>query len=275
MGSHKRLLPIERRQRILARVAEQGSLDYAQLAAEHGVSVMTVRRDVRDLVDQGFLTVTHGGASAYLTRRLDMVENPRTHEHAAQKVRIGASVAGSLPPASTLYLGPGSTTGALVQFLPPDTGLHVVTPSLPIASQLTSRSIRVTCLGGDVLAEELTMTGAMAQVGMERFQVDTAVIGAYGVTRAAGVTEHRDQLAELSRHAIARAERSILVIDRSKIGRVGSYRIGPIEQLDLIVTGPDNGAVLRSEVGDAAPIAVAGSYGEQPIERPTTLTRGA
>ena len=63
----RRLLSIERHQKILERVASEGAVDFISLAEELGVSSMTVRRDVRVLEENGHITTTRGGASAQVT----------------------------------------------------------------------------------------------------------------------------------------------------------------------------------------------------------------
>ncbi|WP_347038573.1 DeoR family transcriptional regulator [Glutamicibacter halophytocola] len=55
-------LPGRRRQLILERVRAAGAAKVADLAAEFGVSDMTVRRDLNQLVKDGELHKVHGGA---------------------------------------------------------------------------------------------------------------------------------------------------------------------------------------------------------------------
>ena len=50
----------KRRNAILERVAEQGSARVSDLASDLGVSLETIRRDVRPLVERGELVKTHG-----------------------------------------------------------------------------------------------------------------------------------------------------------------------------------------------------------------------
>ena len=53
--------------RILERLAADGSVGVAQLAAELGVSTASVRRDLQYLEEQRLLSRTHGGAVANST----------------------------------------------------------------------------------------------------------------------------------------------------------------------------------------------------------------
>ena len=85
----RKLLASERKQKILEWVAAEEAIDFASLARLLDVSVMTVRRDVGNLVDQGYMTLTRGGASALLSRSLDILVNPRANDSSVAKARIG------------------------------------------------------------------------------------------------------------------------------------------------------------------------------------------
>ncbi|MFJ2957518.1 substrate-binding domain-containing protein [Streptomyces sp. NPDC087270] len=58
------MLAEERREAILRAVERQGSITVKELAAEMGVSAVTLRQDVRELAGRGRLTRVHGGARA-------------------------------------------------------------------------------------------------------------------------------------------------------------------------------------------------------------------
>src|SRR3990172_10502901 len=79
------LVPVDRRHVILERVADGQPIHVGALARELGVSEMTIRRDIRRLERDGFLRQTYGGATAHLTRSLDVAFNARALQHAREK----------------------------------------------------------------------------------------------------------------------------------------------------------------------------------------------
>src|ERR1700760_1925962 len=56
------MLTAERKQAILGRLERDGKVVASELVTSLGVSEDTVRRDLRDLADQGLLQRVHGGA---------------------------------------------------------------------------------------------------------------------------------------------------------------------------------------------------------------------
>src|SRR4051794_32422324 len=127
-------VPIDRRHLILERVADEQSIHVGALARELGVSEMTIRRDIRRLERDGFLRQTYGGATAHLTRSLDVAFNARALQHAREKRLIAMAAAPLLAPLRMAFLGVGTTVEQLARSLHARPDLTIVTASLPIAS---------------------------------------------------------------------------------------------------------------------------------------------
>ena len=137
------MFPVDRRRRILEQVAEQQTIRIGELASELGVSEMTIRRDVSRLEQDGFLRHTYGGATAHITKSIELAFNARALENAPEKWLIGMRAAEDLAAAPVLYVGPGTTTEQFSLFLTRTAGQLVITGSLPVASLLGSRPAHV------------------------------------------------------------------------------------------------------------------------------------
>ena len=234
------MLASDRRNRILERVAEDQSLHITQLALELGVSEMTVRRDIARLERQGFVRRTYGGATAHLTRSLDLGINPRTLENAQAKRLIGVAAARLLTDAATMFVGVGTTTEQFARFLPARAELTVITESLPIATLLGTRPLRVVVLGGTLLTDELACVGPAALATLARYRADVAVLGAAGFSARYGLTELTEEEAENHRVMMARSDRVVVLADGSKLGARTMAQVAPAAAVALLVT--DEGA---------------------------------
>lgn len=235
----RKLLASERQQKILEWVASEEAIDYMTLARLFDVSVMTVRRDVRQLVDQGYVTMARGGVTAHLSRSLDILVNPRAFDASAAKARIGEFAARSMIQGQVIFVGTGSTTAKFIQYLSPEQDLTVVTPSLPHATFLATRDIRVICTGGLVATDDLAQTGALAASTIARFHADLAVIGAKGISSEAGLTEADYEIAELNRGMREHAEKTWILADVSKAGQRFPFHASQIDEVTAIVTTHD------------------------------------
>ena len=62
------MLAVERRIKVLERIAADQAVEVSSLAREFGVSEMTIRRDLRRLDRDGFVRRTYGGATTRVVR---------------------------------------------------------------------------------------------------------------------------------------------------------------------------------------------------------------
>ena len=130
------VVPIERRLKLLERVAVEQVIQVSELARDFGVSEMTIRRDIRRLERDGFIRQSYGGATAHVTRSVELAVNARAFQHAREKRLIGLMASTLVESASVVFLGIWTTCEQLAQFLPARPDLTVVTASLPVASLL-------------------------------------------------------------------------------------------------------------------------------------------
>ena len=131
------MLVSQRRQRILERLYTERHVDNNELAAEFGVSVDTIRRDMRILEQKGLVTRTHGGASWVedweLRTGLDRDPLLRFKRAIAAKART------LVPLNEPVALDIGSTTYQFARALvadPPKEPMSITTNDIRIGSYL-------------------------------------------------------------------------------------------------------------------------------------------
>jgi DeoR/GlpR family transcriptional regulator of sugar metabolism len=222
------------------------------------VSEMTIRRDIRGLERDGFVRQTYGGAAAHLTRSFEVSFNTRALEHSREKRLIGMRATELIGASRVVFLGIGSTCEQFARYVPAREGLTIVTASLPIASLLGTRPVRVVCLGGAVLPDELCCVGAGALRTLATYRFDLAVVGAAGFSSRWGITELTDDEAEIQRSAVDQADRVVLIADGSKVGQATSVIVGPANRVSTLVTdGSAPAAELRTLRRSGVDVVVA------------------
>ncbi len=261
------LVPVDRRHVILARVADEQTIHVGALARELGVSEMTIRRDIRTLERDGFLRQTYGGATAHLTRALDVAFNARALQHSREKRLIAIRAAGLIDDASTVFLGVGTTVEQFARYLHARPDLTVVTASLPTASLLGTRALRTIGLGGAIRRDDLTATGPIAIATLQRYRFDAAVIGAAGLSARWGITELSDDEAEVQRAAIRQTERVIVLADGSKLGVAVNAIVGSADVIETLVTDSSAPSAELAALGRlGVRVVVAGATDPRPQE---------
>lgn len=247
----------ERQQRIMAQAREAGRVEVTALAESLGVATETVRRDLTALERRGSLRRVHGGAIPVERLELEPTLATRSTRLADVKRRIAARVLDELPTGGTVLLDAGSTTQAVVQLLPPDLDLTVVTNSVAAAATLSTHpGVMLYLLGGRVRGVTGAAVGDWATAALEGVVVDVAVLGTNGFSAARGLTTP-DQAESLVKAAMVRSARRVVVAtDSSKAGDDHLHRFARLDEVDLLVTDTDLSDDVAAELRAAGPEVV-------------------
>ncbi|MFQ6171744.1 DeoR/GlpR family DNA-binding transcription regulator [Oryzobacter sp. R7] len=247
----------ERQQRILTEARRAGRVEVASLADSLGVATETVRRDLTALEQRGALRRVHGGAIPVERLELEPTLAARSSRLTDVKRRIAARVLDELPTGGTVLLDAGSTTQAVVQLLPPDLDLTVVTNSVAAAATLSTHpGVSLYLLGGRVRGVTGAAVGEWATHALEGVVVDVAVLGTNGFSARRGLTTP-DQAEALVKGAMVRSARRVVVAtDSSKAGDDHLHRFARLDEVDLLVTDTDLSDEVAAEVRAAGPQVV-------------------
>lgn len=227
---------MDRLHRILNALRTNDTVSVAELAEEHGVSEMTIRRDLEELSQQGVVRRIRGGALSLLLRGEEPPYALREREAVEAKRRIGAEAASLIADGEAVVLD-GGTTAAEVGRALVDRRLTVVPLALQVVSLLSAAPrVRLVLPGGEVRPGELNFMGPLAETSIGALRFDTAVVGCCGLSAAQGLTAHDLPEVAIKRAAIASARRVIVVCDSGKFARTAFGAVCPISRLDVVVT---------------------------------------
>ena len=247
----------ERHQRILATARAHGRVDVAGLARELSVTPETVRRDLTALERRGVVRRVHGGAIPVERLGIEPAVADRETVAAGEKERIARAALDELPDGGSIILDAGTTTMRLAQLLPDDRELTVVTHSIPVAGALIERpNITLHLLGGMVRGRTLAAVGEWTRTQIAEVFADVAFMGTNGVTVERGMTTPDLAEAGVKRALIEAARRVVLLADHHKFGRENFARVGPLSDVDTVITDDGLDDELAAEVENAGPTVV-------------------
>lgn len=256
------LLARQRQDYILAHVADHGAIRVAEVVEALGVSEMTVRRDITDLVARGLVDRVHGGAVAPAGAAIEPSFRAKAVQHTRAKAAIGTLAASRVRPGDSLALTGGTTTLAVAQSLltlPHLATLTVITNSLPAAQVLhdavdraraESRPAPTVLLTGGERTRSDALVGPIAVDALRSLRVEWAFLGAHGFDPEIGLMTPNISEAATNAAMIACARTPVAVLDASKWGVLGLRTFCPVQELGVLVTDvpPDEvtlGAVER------------------------------
>jgi DeoR family transcriptional regulator of aga operon len=224
---------------ILELINEGGAVTIDELAREFDVSSATIRRDLRELGEQHFLTRTHGGAVAGAVS-YELPLRYRGGRRSEQKRRIARAAADLVPSGATIGISGGTTTTEAARVLAARGDLTIVTNALNIAAEVAVRpSIRLFVTGGMARPASFELVGLGAEKTLCDYNLDIALLGVDGIDLKAGCTTHDDVEARTNAALIRRARRRVVLADSTKLGQVAFACICGIGDVDLLITDSD------------------------------------
>jgi DeoR family glycerol-3-phosphate regulon repressor len=255
------MTPNPRQSDLLEAVRERGVMSVEALAERFGVTLQTVRRDVKLLSEAGLLARYHGGVRVPSSITENIAHRQREALHAEGKQRIARAVAARIPNGSSLLINLGTTTEAIARELLQHQGLRVITNNLNVATILAdNRDCEVIVTGGVVRHRDRGIVGAAAVDLIRQFKVDIGLIGISGIEADGTLRDYDYREVQVARAIIERSREVWLAADHSKFNRPAMVELARMDQLDLLFTDappPEPYPALLAEAGVQVEVALA------------------
>lgn len=231
------MFPEERRQWLVARARAEGRIDVAAISEELEVAPETIRRDLNVLESHGLLHRVHGGAIPVERLGFEDTLASRAVSMPEEKARVAKAAVDLLEDAESVYLDEGSTTQGLVELLPLDRPLTVVTNALPTAVALAARpNVTLLLVGGRVRTHTQGTVDHWATRMLGDLVIDLAFLGTNGISIEHGLTTPDPAVAAVKSTAVAASRRRVLVTDHTKFGVDSFCRFAQVRDLEMLVT---------------------------------------
>lgn len=229
--------PNPRQAGVLDAVREHGSLSVEALAERFGVTLQTVRRDVKLLADAGLLARFHGGVRVPGSTTENIAYRQRQALNQDAKRRIARAVAQAVPHGCSLILNIGTTTEAIARELLQHRGLRVITNNLNVAAILCDAAdCELIVAGGSVRQRDRALVGETTVEFMRRFRVDIGLIGISGIEPDGTLRDFDMREVAVARAIVEQSREVWLAADHSKFNRPAMVEVGRLEQVDRVYT---------------------------------------
>ncbi len=145
-----------------------------------GVSESTIRRDLKMLEDQNYITLLHGGA---VKLKLDSYEIPvgaKKLLYKEDKEKIAKFAASLVEDEEVIYIDSGTTCSAMVKYIKA-TGVRVITSNIQVLNEMNGKNI-ASCIivGGEVNRNLDSIVGPLTDETLRNLHFDKAFLGISG-----------------------------------------------------------------------------------------------
>ncbi|MBA5223907.1 MULTISPECIES: DeoR/GlpR family DNA-binding transcription regulator [Streptomyces] len=250
------MLKTERHARILEHVSARGAMDVTELSRLLKVSGATIRRDLQQLSRQNLLRRTHGGAvlggAALRGAGPELPVPHRSGHRRAEKQAIARAAAELVPEGAVVGMTGGTTVTEIARVLAARGRVTIVTNAVNIAAEMVPhKNVTLVVVGGSARTESYELVGPIAEKTLADHHTDVTFLGVDGVGADHGCTTHDQLEAATDRAFLASSDRTVVVADHSKIGRVTFAKICPLRDIDRLVTDAAAPAAVLADIMDA------------------------
>jgi len=225
-----------RHRKILEMVYRQKSVSAEELAAEFGVSRITIRRDLDVLAEHKFVERTRGGALAPSGLGVEEIFETKDHSAKREKAQIGRFMASLIEDHETVFLNGGSTTLEVMRHLMARK-VRVVTNNAAVLLLEPGPEVELILLGGDYRPQSRSLVGGMAIAALQGLYSGVTVLGINGLSLKRGCTTDVHPETAVNRAMIENSSGRVAVVaDHTKMNRVSSFLTCALARVDMLVT---------------------------------------
>lgn len=230
----------ETRQRLITeRVVARGSCSAQELAAEFGVSIMTIHRDLDQLERRGIVRKFHGGVTAQPSGVFESQLSYRMMSKAEEKSAIARVALRYVEPGMSVMLDDSTSILHMIPGLAERTPLHVATTFLAglrrLADIAADSDLTVMGLGGVYDPPHDSFIGMQCIEQIAGIRADALFMSTSAIS-ATEAFHQEERIVALKRAMVHAATKRYLLVDHTKLGRVALHRILPLDEFDLVIT---------------------------------------
>lgn len=232
------MLAEERRFRIREMLTAQRTIAASDLCVALGVTAATVRRDLAALEQDGVLVRSHGGAvSRMSSTNFQPSYEALSHTQSIEKRAIAREAEHLVLDGETVFLEGSTTVYELACSLHHRNRLTVVTNSPTIVCQLQrSSGVTVLCTGGELQKDTFYLSGEWAQRALGEIRLDKAILGVSAIDVSYGISTANHAEAQIKKMIAKASKTRIALADYTKFGNQSFAYVGPVTDIDVLVT---------------------------------------
>ncbi len=226
---------VQRQEQIADYVLRQSFARVQELADLFNVSLMTIHRDLDELVVQGTLRKVRGGATVLPSTLFESDVRYRLNIAVKEKEAIAEAALSYVEPGQAILLDASTTILALSRLLPRIAPLTVITNCLTVIQELSKiKDIDLISLGGEFFPHHDAFAGIICEQAVASLHANVLFMSASAVSNCV-IYHQNPEMVKVKRAMLASASKRILLIDHSKLGKVALHHLARLQEFDLVI----------------------------------------
>jgi DeoR/GlpR family transcriptional regulator of sugar metabolism len=238
---------LARRQLIMQAVMAEGTMRIEELAERFAISLMTVHRDLDELINRGLLRKSRGIVSATPTSLVESSDVYRSMRQAVEKRAIAQVAAQSLEAGQAVFFDDSTTVLQMAPHIAARVPLTAITNSIILMNELKEMNdVTLLGLGGRYYNWCNAFMGPATTAEIRRLRADCVFLSMSAITDDM-VFHQSAEMVETKRAMFDSAAKRILLADHTKFERRALHAMGNLSEFDAIIVD-DGMAPLQVEL---------------------------
>lgn len=227
------MLTDERKNRIIELLKKENIVKSQTLVQLLNASESTIRRDLKELEEDGLLKRVHGGARINQNLSLEFSVTEKKLINVVQKKVIAELAVAQINENDIIFLDAGTTTIEMIPLIP-NKNIRVVTNAPKHATMLAEMGIPTMILGGDIKLSTNAVLGTSAIQQLKQLRLNKAFIGINAIDSNYGFTTPDIEEALVKRTAFECSEEVFVVADHTKFNKAAFCKVANIESAKIL-----------------------------------------
>ncbi|EST89528.1 DeoR/GlpR family DNA-binding transcription regulator [Vagococcus lutrae] len=219
-------------------ILEKEHVTLKELEETFNVSMNTIRRDVAKIITDPRFEKVYGGVSVKKNKLISF-EN-RSIKNKEVKQKIAEEAAKLIQPHDLIYIDSGTTTKYILDYLPKDIEMTIITNSLDIVLKAeVFEKIQVFLLGNMFKRSTRSFVGITPDQITNKYNISKAFMAATAVSIDNGMMNSDLMEYEIKKHIVDKAANIYLLADKSKFEKSTLLTYASLDQVNKIITDKD------------------------------------
>lgn len=230
------MLAVTRRNKIKEILLENKSVVVTDLSEQFHVAEETIRRDLKQLEQEGFLIRSYGGAFIQegSTNKIDYLL--RMESYVKAKKTIAKKAHDLIEHGDSIFLDDSTTSYYLAETLL-DKRITVLTNSQIILSKISSyQNLNLLSTGGFFDKNTMSYSGKIALDTISNLYMDKSFFSCRMASVEKGLTDSLDESARLRVILMKNSKKNILLVDETKMNKISLHKISDLKNVDAIIS---------------------------------------
>lgn len=225
-----------RRNQIFSLIKQEQSVSINRLDEAFDVSVLTLRRDLDYLEEQGLIERFHGGARIRQATKDMPFFDEKLMSQRSDKQLIAHYLASQIPTGTSLFMNGGTTILEVIRSLK-NHNATIITNNVMAFDAASGSNNNILCTGGEYNNVSKAYSGDLATCIIEKTFAEYCILGVNGISSKLGVTTAVYAETLINNLMAQRCKGPIIIAaDATKIGKSFCFSSLPLKMVSELVT---------------------------------------